>query len=260
MRRNMLRIVFMGLSLLFLAHPAGAVGLEFAIGGWMQDPSGTLGYKPSSEADLLDVQENLKYEEELHYSVRAAVHMPYFIPSIYLMASPMEYYATGDTEDGFTFGDSTFDSGTFHSELDSTIVDIGLYYGFPFLRTATFHRLNFDVGLNLRLFDYDLTLSQSETKLTEEKSGTIPIPMVFLAIQFRPLESLSFEAEGRGTSYSGNEVYSLIGRLEYKFFGPLFIAGGYRYEESKLDEDDLQTDTTVSGPFLELGISLFEFD
>jgi outer membrane protein len=260
MRRNLLRIVFMGLSLLLLPHPAGAVGLEFAIGGWMQDPSGTLGCKPSSEDDLLDVQENLNYEEDLHVAVRAAVDMPYLIPSIYLMATPVEYYAPGSSEDGFKFGDSTFEPGSFHSELDSNNVDIGLYYGFPFLRATTFHRLNFDVGLNLRLFDYDLRLSQSESKQTEEQSGTIPIPMVFLAIQFRPIERLSLEAEGRGISYSGNEVYSLIGRLEYKFFGPLFIAGGYRHDQTKLDEDDLQTDIVISGPFLELGISFFEFD
>ena len=260
MRRYVLPIVAMGLSLFLLAHPVGAVGLEIAIGGWMQDPSGTLGCKPSSENDLLDVQENLMYEDEVHVSFRAAVDMPYLIPSIYLMASPVDYYAPGSTEDGFNFGDSTFEPGAFHSELDSNIVDIGLYYGFPFLRTTTFHRLNLDVGLNLRLFDYDLKISQSESNQTEKQSGTIPIPMVFLAIQFRPLEQLSIEAEGRGTSYSGNEVYSLIGRLEYKFFGPLFIAGGYRYESSKLDEDDLQTDTIISGPFVELGLSLFEFE
>ena len=79
--------------------------------------------------------------------------------------------------------------------------------------------------------------------------------MIFLAARFRPIERLSFEAEGRGISYSGNDVYSLIGRVKVRIVGPLFAAGGYRYEKAKLDEKDVLADVEFSGPFLEAGFS-----
>jgi hypothetical protein len=79
--------------------------------------------------------------------------------------------------------------------------------------------------------------------------------MVFLAAQLRPIERLSLEAEGRGISYSGNEVYSLIGRIKFKIAGPLFAAGGYRYDKLKIDEQDVLADIEIGGPFLEAGFS-----
>jgi hypothetical protein len=79
--------------------------------------------------------------------------------------------------------------------------------------------------------------------------------MIFLAAQLRPIERLFLEAEGRGISYSGYDVFSLIGRIKYRITESLFAAGGYRYEKSKIDKNDLQSDTEFSGPFLEVGFS-----
>mgnify|MGYP000588517915 CR=1 FL=1 len=79
--------------------------------------------------------------------------------------------------------------------------------------------------------------------------------MVFVAVQLRPLDWLSLEAEGRGISYSGNDAYSLIGRIKFRIVGPLFAAGGYRYEKVELDEEDVLADIEISGPFLEAGFS-----
>ncbi len=253
-RKNLLAMTIC-LFIFAAAQPASAIGLEFAVGGWAQGPSGSLGYKALAENDILDVEQDLKYDDETRVSARLAIDMPLFLPNIYLMATPMEFSATGEKADGFKFGDITFDPGSFYSETILDNIDIALYYGFPFLETATFDKLNLDFGLNVRIYDYEINIRQDSSGLNESDSGTFPVPMIFLAAQFRPIERLSFEAEGRGISYNGNDIYSLIGRVKVKIVGPLFAAGGYRYEKTKLDEEDVVADIEVSGLFLEAGFS-----
>lgn len=255
MGKNVLLITAICLFILAAANTAGALGLEFAVGGWAQGPSGTLGYKALVSDDFLDVERDLKYDDETRISARLSIDMPLFLPNIYLMATPMEFSATGEKAGGFKFGDITFDPGTFSSETVLDNIDIGLYYGVPLLETASLERFNIDFGLNVRIYDYELTIRQDSSGRNDSDTGTLPIPMVFLAAQFRPIERLSFEAEGRGISFSGNEVYSIIGRVKVKIAGPLFAAGGYRYEKVQLDEQDVAVDIEFSGPFLEAGFS-----
>jgi outer membrane protein len=181
--------------------------------------------------------------------------MPLVLPNIYLMATPLEFSATGQKDDGFNFGDIPFQPGPFESETVLNHLDVALYYGIPLLETATRDTLNIDVGINVRIIDYELRIDQAASGLSEKEDGTLPVPMVFLAMQFKPLERFAVEVEARGISYSGNDVYSLIGRLRINLFGPLFAAGGYRYDKIELDEDDLDVDVDFSGPFLEAGFS-----
>ena len=251
---------FKSLSMAFLflvmtAVSAGAFGVEFAAGGWAQDPSGTLGYKVLSSNDILDIENDLKYDTENRVFGRLKVDMPLFLPNIYLMATPMAFEEVGRKEGVFKFGDIVFDPGPFETETVLDHFDVGLYYGIPLLETATFDKLNIDIGLNVRIYDYDLRVRQASTGLSESEDGTFPVPMVFVALQLRPIERLSLEAECRGVSYSGNDVYSLIGRIKFNVFGPVFAAGGYRYEKAKIDEEDVLADIEISGPFLEAGFS-----
>ncbi|WP_319522876.1 TIGR04219 family outer membrane beta-barrel protein [uncultured Desulfosarcina sp.] len=248
-------LVMTFLVVLTTTASAGAAGVEFAVGGWIQEPSGSLGYKILSDNDILDVERDLGYDSESRITGRLKIDMPLMLPNIYLMATPMEFKAMGRKEGGFKFGDVFFDPGPFETEIVLDNFDFGLYYGFPLLETATFDTLNIDIGLNIRFYDYDLRVWQASTGLNESENGIIPLPMVFLAVQLRPLDWLSFEAEGRGISYSGNDVYSLIGRVKFNFAGPFFVAGGYRYEKVDLDEKDVLADIEISGPFLEAGFS-----
>ena len=256
MARIILMLGLTGVFFLAAANPAGAVGAEIAFGGWMQGPSGIVGYQPFYETDLLDLEENLMYDDEIRAYARMYVDMPFYIPNVYLMTAPMEFYANGVTENGFNFGGLGFEEGYFYSEMEWKNIDIGLYYGIPFFEKKKNFMFNIDFGFNLRLIDYELIIRQPEHRLTKKTSDTIYLPLLFFAVQFRPFEWLSFEVEGRGISYDENEILSLIGRVEVKIVGPVFLAGGYRYEKSKLDEDDIQPDMEFSGPFIELGLSL----
>ena len=134
--------------------------------------------------------------------------------------------------------------------------DVGLYYGLPFIKTGTLGKLNVDLGLNIRIADFEATVKGTSggVSVAESESLTLPVPMLYLGVQFMPIEALSFEAEGRGIAVGDNKFYSLIGRVRYSFAGPLFVAGGYRFDKVEIDESDVVAEIEFKGPFVEMGL------
>jgi outer membrane protein len=240
------------LGLIFLAPPvASAMGVEAAVGVWRQDPSGDIGYK----GDSLSIENDLKYDAQSRVFGRVKIDMPLLIPNVYLMATPVKFEGDGSKNVPFTFGDKTFAANApFSSSLKMDHYDVALYYGIPFLKTATLGKFNVEAGLNARIFDLKAEINQPTTGTSESKNLTLPVPMFYLGAQLKPVKYLSLEAEARGIAYSSNHYYDLIGRLKVQPFGPLFIAGGYRYEEVKVDQSDVKANIILKGPFLELGL------
>lgn len=244
----------LSLVLIFFApQMTSAMGLEAAVGVWRQDPSGDIGYK----GDSLSVGNELKFDAQSKVFGRVKIDMPLVIPNIYLMATPMKFEGDGSKNINFTFGDKTFASNVpFSSSVKLDHYDVALYYGLPFLKTATLGKFNAEVGLNARIIDFKAEINQSSAGLSESKSFTLPVPMIYLGAQLKPVKFLSVEAEVRGVAYSSNHYYDLIGRLKVQPIAMLFIAGGYRYEEVNIDQSDVKANINIKGPFLEVG---FEF-
>ena len=237
------------LSLLLTPQFASAIGFEVAAGIWNQDPSGDIRYK----GETLSLGNDLKYGSEARFFGRAKIDMPLLIPNIYLMATPMEFEATGSKSVNFTFGDRTFTGNTnFTSSLQLDHYDIAFYYGLPFVKTATLGKLNVDAGLNVRFIDMKAEVKQGA--LNESKSLTIPLPMVYVGAQLKLIDKLSLEAELRGIALGSNHFYDLIGRVKYKVVSPVFISVGYRHEDIKIDRSNVKANLTFSGPFAEAGV------
>jgi len=231
-----------------------AFGLEFAVGGWNQSPQGNLAYKSITVGDKLDLERDSNYDDETRFTGRLKIDMPLLIPNIYLMASPMEFDGTGLKTADFKFGDDTFSANIpFYSKITLDHYDIGFYYGIPFIQTISNKIVNIDVGLNVRIYDFEVEIKQDTASLEETEDFTLPVPMAYLAFQIKPVDILVIEAEARGISYSGNHLYSLIGRVKFNIFGPVFAAAGYRYDKLKIDEEDVEVDVDFSGPFIEAG-------
>lgn len=255
MKKFLLGINFAILSALVLPSVAPAIGVEMAVGAWLQAPSGTLGFKALSSNDILDLENDLNYGAETRPFGRLIIDMPVFVPNIYLMYTPMQFEGDGSISGTFKFGDQIIDgTAGFSSKLKLDHADIALFYGIPGLETATMDMLNIDIGLNVRIYDVEAQIVQGST-IDERESFVAPIPMLYLAMQFRPIEALALEVEGRGISISGNHAYSLIGRLRWNAVGPLFLTGGYRYDRIDVDERDIIIDTEFKGPFVELGLA-----
>jgi len=243
--------------ILLIALPviSHAMGLEMAVSAWRQSPQGDISYKKLNISDTVDLERDLRYDDENRIMGRLKLNTPPLIPNIYLMATQMEFDGVGKKTVNFKFGDVQFSADQyFYSKLRLHHYDIALFFGIPLLKTATLKRLNIELGLNARIIDLKAEIQQFYTGLRESKSYTLPIPMVYVAAQITPVKNIVLEAEARGITYSNDHMYDVIGRLKLKTFGPIFISGGYRYEDIDIDEKDVKADVTFKGPFLETGI------
>lgn len=247
------------LALVMLPCAASAAGIEMAVGVWNQTPNGDISYKGTTALDQLSIKDNLKYRDENRVFGRIKIDTPLLFPNIYLMATPMEFSQTGSKNTTFQFGNvSIAPNVPFTSEIKLDHYDVGLFYGIPGLKPATAGILNVDLGVDARIIDFKARVSGQDAlsglTVSDSKSVVIPLPMLYLGFQVKPVTWLAVEGEARGLVYEKNHYYDLIGRLKLKPFGPLFAAAGYRYEKLKIDRDGVKADARFGGPFGEVGV------
>ncbi len=233
---------------------AWALGLEAAVNVWDQKMEGDFSYQGLGGQDRIDLDREAGYDRERRIGGRVKIDLP-VLPNVYVLATPMEFSGTGIKASDFSFGGRTFSADVpFTSKLSLNHYDLGLYYGFPLLKTATLNTLNLDFGVEVRRLEVKADLVQEFTGELASVDETYYFPMGFLALQVQLLKKLALEAEIRGIAYSGNHFYDLIGRVKYGL-GPVFLAGGWRYEEIELDESNIRASLNVGGPYAELGLS-----
>lgn len=246
------------LALAMTPGSASAVGLELSVGVWNQIPKGDISFKATGGQDNLSIKNDLKYSDETRLFGRVKIDTPLFFPNIYLMATPLEFSEPGVKATPFNFGNATFTANVpFTSELQLDHYDIGLTYGVPALKTVTANILNVDLGLNARIIDFKSRVTQNSISgltVTDSKAVVIPMPMLYVGFQVKPIKLLAAEGEVRGITYGKNHYYDLIGRVKVKPFGPVFAAAGYRYEKVNIDTDDVKAKASFGGPFGEIGI------
>jgi outer membrane protein len=223
--------------------------IEGAVGGWYVSPSGDLNYN-SPGLGTVDVESDLGFEEEASPMGRLRIELPVAL-NIYVIATPLEF--KGDAPNDFDFNSELFGTGT-QTKLTFDQYDLALYYGVPVLSIASLGSLYVDVGLNVRLIDLDAEMTSGG--LREQVDMTIPVPTVYLGAGFNPIDLIDLEAEIRGFSIGDNSLISVIARVNFNVVGPLYVSGGYRFEDISIDEDDLEADLEFSGPFVEVGFEL----
>ena len=252
MKKSLMLISLVFLFATVMPSQSFTAGVEFAVGVWEQSPQGQLSFE--NDFDNLDLEDDLSYDDETRLFARLKIDMPAVIPNIYLMATPMEFEADGQLNRNVDFGGIVIPvSEDFSSELTLDHFDLALYYGIPGLETATADLLNVEIGINIRVYDFEGKVELA-SGLTESEDFTAPVPMLYLAAQLRPLKKLAIEAEARGIVFGDDKGYSLIGRLKWKFLKPFFIAGGYRVDKIDVEEDDFTLDIDFSGLFAEAGV------
>jgi len=258
-KNRMYLICLFVLSIGVMAIPQSAfafLGAEAGVGAWQQSPSGTFGYKGTD----LDLKDDLKYDTKSNPFVRIKVDLPLILPNIYVMYTPMSFDGTGSKTTPFTYGNTTFNANAaIESKLKLDHIDLAFYYPIPLLNTATAGILNVDLGLNVRKIDFEGTITgtNSATGLTFTESKSLPlyIPMIYVGIQVKPMSLFAIELEGRMISAGASHYNDYIARLKIKPIGPLFIAGGYRTEDIKIDASDVKAAIKFSGPFAEVGLA-----
>jgi outer membrane protein len=121
------------------------------------------------------------------------------------------------------------------------------------VKQASDEKFNLELGLNVRVVDFEAEVRQPSTGLSDSESITLPLPMLYVGAQLDPVEWLALEAEFRGITFDNDHMYDLIGRVKFRPKGPLFIAAGWRLQDVDIEEDDVRADVSFSGPFVEVG-------
>ncbi|MFQ5658047.1 MAG: TIGR04219 family outer membrane beta-barrel protein [Candidatus Methylomirabilales bacterium] len=232
-------------------HRAAALGIEAAVGYWRQDPSGDIQFF----GDRLDLENDLGYGTEDKPFGRIKLDLPGPMPNVYLMATPLSFEEETARNLTFNFGGQTFAVDVpFRSKLKLDHYDIALYYSLPFVKKATLGTLNVDLGLDVRIIDFEAAVAQDLAGISASESFILPVPMGYAGFQLTPIKALSLEGEVRGIAFGANRYVDVIGRVKLHVFGPLFIAGGYRYEDFKIAYQDVDTSMQFHGPFVEVGV------
>ncbi len=246
------------LALLALPYRAFAFfGVEASVGYWNQTPSGTFGYQPvTGTVGDIDVKDDLNFKSKSNAFVRVKAELPLILPNIYFMATPMSFDGSGKITRNISFGGQTFTAASdVQSKVKLDHYDVALYYPIPLLKTATLGILNVDLGLNARKIDFEGTITSTSPVTSASKSLSIYLPMVYAGIQVKPISLVSVEAEFRGVAIGQNHYYDYIGKVRINPIPVVFISGGYRSEDVKIDQSDVKANLKFSGPFVEAGVS-----
>lgn len=233
-----------------LPPKGNAFDVQDALWTRRQPLTAELAFDPPSPANVRAIADNRDFDEDTQFFGRSIVDMSQYLPNICIMATPIKYEGTNINSMRLEFGDESVKNDV----VDLNALDIDLYYGIPFVKTASHDRLNVDLGINLRSIDFEDPIEKDPIRRAAE-SFMLPIPMVFAAVHFHPLDVLALEAEGRGISIGGKKSYGLTGRFRWKTYGPIYAAGGYRFSRYEIDTDGTVVNTEISGPFVEAGLS-----
>ncbi len=225
---------------------------EISVGVMNQEPSGYIQY----QGDKIDIEEDFGIGKKSRYFVRAKLEVP-VLPNLYLQAIPMEFSGTSNRT--VTYGNRTF-TGTVESYIRMNHYDVGLYYNLPFLSMGGI--IDPEIGLNVRVIDFEGTVTGTVGNQTERESKaiTIPVPMVYAGLGIN-LPYITLIGEVRGVTYSGHRYYDLTGEIRLKplslpVVGSFFIGVGYRYEELRLENlDDVSSGIKIKGLFANMGLS-----
>lgn len=245
MKKIICIMVLLGLAL--VPSAAQAYWLDIGAGYWSAEPTGSIAYSGATAGTAVDLDTDMGLEKEGFAHVRAKVDLP--LLNIAFMATPMEYEGSGTAS--FDFGGTTY-STPYDTTLTMNHYDVALFWGIPFLETLTADMLNVEFGLNARMLDFETSVDDGTNVESQDISATIP--MVYLAAQFRPIDSFNIEAEIRGLSIGDNKYTDTIARLKWRPI-PLFnISAGYRAQKLELDDSGIVSDMEFKGPFAELGL------
>jgi len=259
------RKVLVGVAVALLTtSTASAVSISGGVGAWSEKPSGWIEYANAS-ASGADAKVSVKDDLHLGDETKAfgwfkLSGIP-ILPDLKVKYTPMRFTGSGRVDTSFTFGDLVVPVGAqVDAKLEADQLDFTLTYGLPFVGRVTQGRVSGEWGVNLKVIDgyAKVRYLNPQTKRWEEdsKSATIPVPMLHLGGEVRPIELVSLSARGNWIGYGGSSFYDWEAEVKVYPLNRLFVGVGYRYQRLKIDDvSDVSSDLKVKGAFFEAGLT-----
>jgi outer membrane protein len=233
-------------SALLLTSFASAdfIGAEVGAAGWYPSLSGNIKYK----GDSIEYENDMGFDADVSTYFWATIEHPVpLIPNLKLKHTKLALDSTKTLSTNLQFADKTYALSTdTTTSLNMKQTDFIIYY------EILDNWVNLDLGINVKLIDGDI--SMSNTTNTESKSFYAPIPMGYAKAQFDlPFTGAFVSAECSTISYDNNSIYDAEASVGYESGLGFGAKVGYRVESINIDDiKDIDTDTKLSGAFFSL--------
>lgn len=230
-----------------LTYAVPLIDLEIGASSWNASYSGNIG---ASNANV----DELGFDDDTANSLYVTLELPLpIIPNIRLKTTDLEAVGSNTLTSDFTFANETFDtSDVINTDIDLSHTDITLFYGLP-----EFY-LDVDFGLTFRVFDGDASAAVGALEDTVDLSFVVPMAYANVRLDL-PLTGLYLGVEGNFLSIADNTLSDFTAKIGYStdiipFIADLDFEAGFRSIDLELEDEDLNTDLTIDGPYL--GVTL----
>ncbi|MBD2860016.1 TIGR04219 family outer membrane beta-barrel protein [Spongiibacter sp. KMU-158] len=229
------------------ATQADIVGATAGVQHWNQSWDGFV-QSSSSANDRIDVNDDLKYDEETGISYYVALEHPIpVLPNLRIQRTEIEVSERGTVN-------ATFDNQPFASDVDSTTdlthTDFTMYY------ELLDNWVNLDVGLSVRLFDGEITIKDTSGSQEGSVDVDVPVPMLYANARFDlPFSGFYAQAVGNMLSVGDNSITDMS--VGIGFEATIFsLEAGYRSFDLKLEDDEDEADLTIDGLYVGVNIDI----
>lgn len=232
------RIIALITALLCSANSqADFVGLNIGSNYWAPDLSGTL----NSSSNVNNINLNSSVDSKQSFTISFEHPVP-TLPNVKFLNRDLTSNGT-EFVSNINFNGTSF-NGQISSKLDLSHKDIVLYY------ELLDNWVNLDLGLNLKTFDGEVTISNN----TNNESITIDetIPLVYLSARFDlPFSGFYIGADIQNISLNDNTAEDSTLMVGYEGSTGFGIEGGYKKFSLNLDNaSKLNTTIEYNGLYI----------
>lgn len=225
------------------AHADTILGLTLSLDAWDMDSSGSI----SDSSDLQDF--DLGSDTTTNFSLALEHPIP-LIPNLKLRITDLTSSGDASLSRNFTFDGVTYPvSADVNVDFDLRSSDFVFYY-----ELFDNDTLSFDLGLNAKYLDGDISVSDGTQSSSRSFKGVVP--MLYGAVKvgipttrFSVFGDFNFLSVGDHTlrDFQAGAAYTLVESLAVDFS----VRGGYRQFSLDLEDlDDVYADWTYDGLFL----------
>lgn len=220
-------------------HADTVFGVYAGAGIWQSEYAGDIG-NPATSADDLGMS-----DKNNNFYYIAIEHPVPFLPNIKVQQNNITSKQSSVLENNLSIGNITYPSGsTIATDFDLSYTDAALYY------ELLDNWLALDLGVTLRR--YSGYLQAESSGLSDKTDIDISLPLAYGRMQFDlPLTGFFAGFEGNYISYDGNDLADYSAKIGYSFDSTLDLGVevGYRALTVNIDDDDVQTNLDIKGPY-----------
>ncbi len=222
---------------------ADFVGLNIGTKHWSPDLSGSFS---SDNNNSIDLQDDLGYSDTSSTTFNISIEHPLpMLPNVKYQNYDLNTSSSSTISSDLTFNNQTYTTGAnINSTLDLTHNEIVLYY------ELLDNWVNLDLGLDLKMFDGEVAITDNTTESRIDVDETIP--MLYLSARFDlPMTGFYVGANIQQLNIGDNSAEDSSLMVGYESKLGLGIEGGIKTFNLELDDaDDLNTNLEYDGVYL----------